>query len=170
MGAGFFSQCTNNYGAPFNGTTLKEKCMYDTGNLASLPTGASSPYIETKWSGACFFEPSYFFEGFALQGTPKDQYNFIVGLASDGVNLSEPSPWRRTKLADYNYTFYVWAMTGGIQPTIQSLYFCGNRICIAWTVPDVSDGMASDAAPPSAPFIIEIPEDGSDYQGPPSVP
>jgi hypothetical protein len=170
MGAGFYSQCTNNSGAPFNGTTTNEQCMYHVGDLASLPTGNSSVYIEMKDSGSCFFKAGFFIEGFALQGTAKGEYNFLVGLGSATAYLSESSPWRRTKLVNGDYTFYVWALADGIQPTIQSFYFCDGKLCIGWTVPGASDGMASDAAPPSAPFTLEIPEDGSDYQGPPSVP
>jgi len=92
MGAGFYSQCTNNSGAPFNGTTLNEQCMYHVGDLASLPTGNSSFYIEMKDSGSCFFKAGFFIEGFALQGTAQGEYNFLVGLGSSTAYLSESSP------------------------------------------------------------------------------
>jgi hypothetical protein len=144
--------------------------MYDQGNLASLPTGPSSFYIEMKNSGGCFFEASYIVEGFALPGVPANEYNFVMGLCSGSTSLSERSPWVAQEVDYGGYKFYMWTLPGGVHAQIQGITNCGNQLCIGWLIPSPGDEATGDKLPPSAPFTSvkdSIPEDGSDRQGEP---
>jgi hypothetical protein len=167
MGHGIYSQCTNNFGGAFNGNDAGDNCMYDMGNLASLPSGSSSFYVETKNSGGCFFESSWFYEGFALPGVPSGRYNFMIGFGSPSASPLNPgSGWAAQTASDgQNNTAYVWIIPGGIPVHLVSFQPCGDQSCLVWTVGSGGD-KDSSGKPTSAPFQAD-PKDGSDYQGDP---
>ena len=167
MGQGFNSNCYNDWGEAFTGTDVGDQCMYDTGNLDSLPVGSSSYYVEMKDSGTCFFEPSYLLVGFAQPGTAPGEYNFIFGLSSQILNFTEDPPWVLQEVSGASaYNIYMWTLPGGIPAQIQGILQCGEEFCINWLIPSSA---AVDKAPPSASFKSlksKVPEDGSDYHGP----
>jgi len=169
MGLGIYSQCTNNAVWALSGTDLGDECMYDMENLGGLPTGSSSLYIETKLSGSCFFDPSYFYEGYAVPGIPAGRYNIILGFGSTTCPpLSEGGNWVQQSIQTRQYgTAYLWTITGGLNANLDSFQQCGNQACIGWTIfPWGRSGGKSSSKPKSASFDL-APKDGSDYKGPP---
>lgn len=170
MGHGIFSQCTNNYSTSFNGTDFQDECMYDMGNLATLPPGSSSFYVETKLSGSCFFDPSYFFEGYAFPGVPAGQYNLMIGFGSPSCGTLSGGPgWAVQTASDgQGNTAYVWVIPGGIPAHLVSFQPCGDQSCLVWTLGAAGADDDTSEQAKSAPFLPG-PEDGSDYIGPPKV-
>jgi hypothetical protein len=172
MGQGIYSQCTNNYGTQFTGTVVGDQCMYDLQNLATLPEGTSSFYVEAKNSGGCFFDPSFFVEGYALPGSPAGSYNVVIGYGSPSSSpFYIPPPWSMQTAGDgQGNTAYLWVLPGGIPAAITSFEPCGDQSCFVWTIEPGPAGEGQVAGPPaSAPFSFP-PEEGSDYQGDPGGP
>jgi len=169
MGQGIYSQCYNNYGQPFTGTDTNDSCMYDMGNLSSLPTGFSSSYVEEKNSGSCFFDASYFFESYALPDTPPGHCYFVIGVTSPmGYPLSVSAPWVPSQIMLGSYCAYVWTYPGSIIVTLDSFRQCNDQFCMIWTVHPWGGNAKLEAAPMPEPGALTACAEGSDYQGPPA--
>ncbi len=164
MGLGYYSKCANNSGIEFKGEITKEKCMYKVANLIPLAKGNSKKYVETKESGFCFFENSYFVVGYAKPDRPND---IVIGIGlSEGDTLTFKPPWQVQKLTYGVSTAYILSLPGNIPVTLESFKKEGKQGVITWKVDKPSASSASDSGPLGIDDLLEYPPDGSDYQGP----
>ena len=179
MGTGITFKFTNNYTMPFFCISSVDPpnpytgCMYDMENLATIPwidpVQKSSLYVETKASGWCYFQSSFFLNSYASTPHPPWTAQFFLGMVTSGT-FPQMAGYNMVSMSGFGVpvTIYLWTAPGNVAVTLDSVGLdTQGNVIVDLTIPAPGQ-MGQKAheeltAPPRASFQ----KFGSDYNGPP---
>jgi hypothetical protein len=171
MGKGFFNSWNNETSERFNGSDVSQNCIYHLDRITGvgvLRPGSNQEYLEDKNSGGCYFGKSSYIVGYALPGVQPGDANFVLGFSSDNLDLNlKEKEWHKETKTWGNYTCFMWTLANGFAAQLDSFEKHAAQGKYVWHVSPPSQIDEKEAAQASAPVELAVPEDGSDYQGPP---